>query len=75
MQERQRASNQLIVYGRKQYQLTSHHPITNHHDSLEFLGIVNNFHVTDLLSLLYQGGSDWLLFGGLPATGHSLCRH
>ena len=63
----------LTIY--EVHNILRRYPITNHHDLLGFLGIVNNFHVTGLLSLLYQGGSGWLLFGGLLVMGHSLCRH
>ena len=63
----------LTIY--EVHNILRRYPITNRHDSLKFLGIVNNFHVTGLLSLLYQGGSGRLLFGGLPVMGHSLCRH
>ena len=48
------------------------YPITNHHDSLEVLG---DYYAMSLVILLYQGSSGWLLFGGLPVMGHSLCRH
>ena len=53
-------------------QLASRYPVTDRYDSLEVLG---DYYAMSLVILLYQGGSGWLLFGGLLVMGHSLCRH